>query len=168
MPTSVIQGDLHVSGRVTSGSLTLPSGVVSNAQIASGTQIDASKSQQQRVVHYALGGPASTVTADQKVVHVIHGAGAIAGVTAALITPPTTTDTVTVDIKKGNATTAFTSVLSSVITFSNTSIVRDIQDGSVATPTVADGDLLLVVVTATGTSAEGLVVSIVVNEAAVL
>lgn len=174
MATSVIQGDLHATGRITAGSLSVPSGAISNVQVASNSQIEATKLQHQRVITYVLGGPASTVTADTKIVHVVKGTGSISSVSASLVTPPTTTNVVHVDLKKGNATTAlapastFASVLAATIDFDNTSTALTVVDGSVSSPTVAAGDHLEIVVTATGTSAEGLTVSIVVNEAAVM
>ena len=121
------------------------------------------------VVGGELFGPAVAVTALTKWVHIVRGAtGTVVSVEAAIAVVATGADrTITVDLHKSTGAGAFATILSATIGFTNASAVRTMVAGTISTATLADGDILAVVVTvagAGGNQATGLTVTVNLGE----
>lgn len=75
--------------------------------------------------------------------------------------------TVTVDLQKGNTSSAFATVLSSPISIDESTAVRTPTSSLPNTASIADGDILKLVVDAaagTGTLPQGIIITVVINE----
>lgn len=170
MQTSSQAGNLRVAGQLTMGSIVLPPGSVSNTNLdlSLTDPIDAEKVEQQYAVDYRQTTGAIIVTQTQDV-HIVHGAsGEIVSVDITATTAPTGGDKkFTVDVMKGSAGVAFATVLTAPADYDDDQADREIVTASlVASPTLADGTILRVIITAsgaTGTQGQGLVVTITVR-----
>lgn len=161
MAQARIEQDLHVAGALTCRSFTAPAGSIDDSAIKAGAKVQASKLQHQHRLTYAQ--PNTTAVAETKAVYVCYGAtGTIKDVRAGSIVACSGNATITVDVKKNG-----TSIMQSPIVLDSTNQARVAEAGTVATSTLAAGDLLEVVVTVnagTGTLGTGLFVSITVEE----
>lgn len=155
---SLIQGDVHVRGTVTANAITIPTGSITDASIAGGAGIAASKLEHQFPVRYQTVAGAAVATATHPV-HVVQGAtGTVVGLRVASVTAPTSSDTVVVDLQKSTGGGAFASVLTGTVTLDSSSVNRTAYSGTIASPSLVAGDILQVVVTVSGTTCQGLVV----------
>jgi hypothetical protein len=139
-----INGDVLVRGalQVTS-TLTMGDGSISDAQISPTAAIAVTKLQHIHRKSYAQPNTASTT--ETRAIHVVHGAtGTISGFKAGSIAKAVGDSTVTLDLKK-NGTTC----LSSVITLNSSNTNRVSVPGTLSVTSLATGDLLEVVITAT-------------------
>lgn len=140
---------------------TFPDGGVTNAKVAAGAAIAASKLVHQHRINYSQ--PNTTATAVTQVIYRCYGAtGTIKEIAAGSIGIAVGAATVTVDVKKNGTT-----VLSGVITLDSGNTARVAELGTVSVPALAAGDVLEVVTTATaggGTIPTGLFVSVTVEE----
>jgi hypothetical protein len=167
-----IEGETQFAGDVVMlAGVTMPSGVITNAHVAAGAAIAATKLQHQFPIHLSTAG-GTAVTAVTNIVHIARGAGTVVSVEAALATVPTgtgTDKTVTIDVQKSTGGAAFATLLSSTIVLDSGNTDRVAEAGTLAaTPTYADGDLIQIVVTvsgSTGTQGTGLIVTAFVQEA---
>jgi hypothetical protein len=93
-----------------------------------------------------------TVAAETYDLHIANGSGTLRKFEAAITeTIATGADrTVTVDLHLGNTGSAFATVLSSTIGFTNGSTLRTPVAGAFSNSAIADGDILRVVVTVAG------------------
>lgn len=169
MATTIMPTDLIVNG-FSCSSIKLPSGAVSNTSVQAGAAIDASKLIHDIAKHYQQNSSAAVV-ADNQYAHIVNGATCtLAYVKAAVDTVATGADrTVNVDLQRSTAGGAFVSVLTSTIAFNNASTARTAVSGTIATATLAQGDILKWVVTvagAAGNQAIGLVAEAFFQEAA--
>jgi hypothetical protein len=101
--------------------------------------------------------------------HVVHGvAGKIIAVQVMTPLAPAGGDKqFTVDIQKGNEATAFASVLDTAVTIDSAVADREVVEGIIDTDTLAAGDALRLVITAsgsTGDQAQGLIVTVTIQE----
>lgn len=78
----------------------------------------------------------------------------------------TITDTVSIDLKKGNAASAYTTMLTSPLVLDNASVTRTVYDVIPTSPNYVAEDSLELVVTVSGSSCQGIVVTVSVAEAA--
>lgn len=167
MATNIFQGDLQVSGNVVAGgTVTAATAFVTDALVAAGTNIAATKliHQQQHAVQ--LFAPTTTVAALTILVGGIRGTtSSLVEFWAAPITPPTTTDTVHVDLQRSTGGGAFATTLAATIAFTSSSVARTILTAT-PTSTLVQGDLLQIVITVTGTSAQGLIAGFTTRESA--
>ena len=167
--TNTIDGDLRVTGRLVPATFTPPAGAVDNAAVAASAGIVATKLQHQYIVTHTqkTGADVATQTED---VHIVHGlTGTVVGVDVACSTAPTGGDKAfTVNVHKGNQSTAFATILTGNISYSSSQANRQVVSGTlVGSPTLADGDTLRVIVTtsgSTGSQGQGLVVAITLRE----
>jgi hypothetical protein len=111
----------------------------------------------------------TTVFDYSEIVHICHGvSGAVAYVEVVNETAPTGGDLAhTVDVQIGNASTSYTTALSSVITMNSSSVDKTPQAGTVNAGTLADGDSIKIVVAtsgSTGTQGKGLCITVWVWE----
>jgi hypothetical protein len=159
--------DMQCAGNViVAGIITSSTAFVTDALVVAGTNIAATKVIHQHQYSVQLYAPTTTVAALTQLLGGIRGTtSSLVEFWAAVITPPTTTDTVNVDLRRSTGGGAFATVLAGTILFNNSSAARTIV---IATPTstAVQGDLLEAVVTVTGTSAQGLIIGWTTRESA--
>lgn len=161
MAVSRIEGDLYVYGNLSSKTVTLPDGGITNAMIAAATGIDATKVDHQHRGIFSQ--PNTTATSETKIVHVCYGAtGTVVAFKAGSIVANIGAATVTLDLKKNGAT-----ILSAVITLDSANTTYVVEAGTINSAALVAGDVLTVVTVATaggGTLATGLFAAVTVNE----
>jgi hypothetical protein len=154
-------------GNLSAQRFTPPAGSIANAAIADGADIDASKLEGEYRHTLTLTG---AVTAQTVYVTVIRGAQATLLTLAAAITEVVATGadrTVTIDLQKSTGGGAFATVLTGTLVFDDSSILRTVDEASVATPGLVAGDILKLTVAvagAAGAQAQGLACSVTWNE----
>lgn len=171
MPTAAsrLEGDVYVNGNLQAKTLTLPSGTVTNAMVASGAAIAQTKLiGEYRQVYRQVAGTAIVAAAKWEF-DIIRGATATVLQFAAAITDtlPSGDHAVTVDLHKGNAGGAFASILTAPITLDSGNALRTAVAATIATAALVADDILRVVVAVSGASGaqgEGLVVAMTLSE----
>lgn len=169
MALDVINNDLHVNGNFSCKSFDPPDGTVTDAHISASAGISATKLEHQFDLDYSQV-PGTAVVAETRDVRLVHGAeGTVvsfrAAITGAIATGADRT--VTVDLQKGSAGSAFATILTATMSFNNTDALRTAKSAAIQTTSLAAGDILRVVVTvagAAGNQAQGLIVSVTVRE----
>jgi hypothetical protein len=160
---STFYSDIFVAGSLSSRQFTAPSGSITNDSIQGAAGIDASKLEHQHAVRYSQKA-GSAVVSETMPVHIAHAGGTIVAVQVVTVVPPTSSDTVTVSVSAGNASTVYASVLSGAVSLSSSSVARTVYSGTITSAAYAAGDSLEVVVTATGSSCQGLCVILTLRE----
>lgn len=151
MTQSVHDGDLRVNGTLTCKTLVVPAGTVTNAGILQGAGIEATKVVHQFPLVVELFGPATTVAAVSRVIHIARGIGQIVSMQAIVQTKATGNDrTVAVDLKKGDDSTPYATVLSATADFDDGSTNRQPVDGTISDDDYVAGDSLELVVAVAG------------------
>lgn len=102
----VVTGDLHVTGRLTAGSATLPASSVGNTAVDASSPIAASKTQLRLRQVYSQES-ATTAADESRTVHVAQAAGTVVGFSCGCIVANVGDSTVKFDLKK-NGTTVLT------------------------------------------------------------
>lgn len=157
-----LTGDLHIRGSLTATTLSPSAGVITNEMVSAAADIAASKLEHQHVLHYSQESDTTSATEDH-CIHVVRGAtGSAVAFEAGSVTACTGNATITVDLHKNGAT-----ILTGVITLDSTNTAYVVEAGTIDTATLADGDVLEVVVVATvGTGAlgKGVFASCVIRE----
>ena len=129
--------------------------------------VPASKVIHQYAVHYGQAGGTAVVAVTMGL-HTSYKDGTLVAVQVTPLVAPTGGDKAfTVDVKKGNQSSAFASVLAAVITVDNTKADRQVVSGSLSTTALAAGDTLEVVLATsgtTGTQAQGVLVTVTIQE----
>lgn len=163
-PASV---DVRVNGNFSARSFSAPSGSIGNAAIAASAGIDASKVIHRHAIRYAQPSGSDVASATQ-LVHTFRNTATIVAVEVVTQTAPTGGDKeFTVDVKLGNQSTAFATILSAPIEVDSTVASREVKVGSLSTSAAADGDTLQVVIAvsgSTGSQGQGVLVSVWVSE----
>lgn len=155
--SSVVNDDLFVAGTLSARYMSCPAGSVVSASITG--PVDASKLERAKTITYSQ--PSGADNADATiVVGRIHGTtGTIKTIKAANAVTALNSDTTTVDVKL-NGTSLLTGVIS--IAAADTTTVKS---GTLASSALAVGDILSVVINATGTDpGEGIAVFIEFDE----
>lgn len=168
---SRVDGDFHVTGGLTCGSMNIPSGTVNNDDVAPGAGIEATKLQQQYAIHYEQADGAD-VESEIKAIHIVYGATAtIVAVKVACLDAPSGSGgdkKFTVDLKKVNAASPSpATVLTSVVTIDNTVADCEVESGVINAASLVVGDTLIIDVAASGSSGDqgqGLVVTVILKE----
>lgn len=114
-----------------------------------------------------LFGPATTVTALTKWLHIAKSAGTSIGFEAAIAVLPTGDRDIDVDIQKSTGGGAFATIVSATLNFSSGSTVRVPSQADINSSAIADGDIFQVVVTlggSTGNYPQGLTVTFTYDE----
>lgn len=162
-----VPSDMQVSGNiVASGVITSSTAFVTDALVIAGTNIAATKviHQQQHAVQ--LFAPGTAVSAVTQWVGGIRGTtSSLVEVWAAVATAPTSTDYVHVDLQRSTGGGAFATTLGAVIAITSSSSAKTIYTAT-PTSTLVAGDLLEVIITVSGTSAQGLLVGWTTQESA--
>lgn len=148
------------------GSVVFGGEVIGNANVKTGANVSADKLSNRIAINYGQDTGSDVVSAT-KVVHVCRAAGTVKSVEVRPLTAPTGGDKqFTVDVKKAvDGSGTFSSLLSAVVTVDNTAPDQTREQGSlITTPSVADGDAIQIVVTASGsTGSQGQGVQITIN-----
>ena len=157
-----MEGDVHVAGALSANSMSIPDGTVGNDDVASDADIAATKLQHQYQKNYSQES-GTTVAAEEYIIHTVYGAAAtVVAFEAGLITIPDGDRTVTVDLHKNGTT-----ILSAAIVLDSGNTTYVVEGATISSPTLADGDVLEVVVTIGGSSGSnpaGLFVNCVIRE----
>jgi len=153
------EGDLHVTGNVSCGTLDYPALSLVNADVSASAAIAYTKLGHKHNKTYAQAGNSVDET---KVIHVVHGATCTllnfeCGVVTAFVG-----DSCTIDLKKNGTT-----VLSAVVTLDDGDAAYAKVAGTISTAGGVDGDVYTVVqdfTTAAGTPATGVWASLALVE----
>lgn len=162
-----LEGNTVCDGEFSATSLVSGTASITNAMFSSavGNRLDQDKAIHQFPVGCKQANGAA-VAARTEHLHTARGSGEF--VELHVVTTgvaPTTTDTVTVDIQKSTGGGAFATVLTAPVVIDNTNTVRVTEDySSFSSTTYVAGDILIAVVTVSGTSAQGLGVTLVLAE----
>ena len=167
MAQSRIESDLLVSGNVACNTLNVTSASITNAMVSATAAIEATKVVHQFPVYMDID-VFTAITAKDRVVHIVRGATAtVIGFECAIVVAAVGVWTATVDLKKGNVASGFTTILSAVITLTSATVIRTATAATIASPNLLDGDILYVdveITNAGGTAATGLVVTTFLRE----
>lgn len=168
--TVIFQDSITVVGSaVFYGAVSLPAGFLTDAMVASGANIDADKLEHRHHIGYDQAGGSDVVSAT-RMLYIARGAATIKKITARVTTAPTGGDKqFTVDVQKAaNGSSSWSSLLSTVITFSSADSNNTKEDGTlIGSPVLSAGDALRVVITpsgSTGSQGQGMVVSVHLDE----
>lgn len=156
-----------VTGFNVQGTANIPDGALTDRMFSASSPAGPTKVQHQFSIGPGeLFATATTVTAVTKYIWVTKGtAGTIQSISAAITgTVPTGGDSVTVDLKKSTGGGSLATVLSSTVILNSSSVLRTAQSGTISSASTVAGDLLAVVVTVSGSSGAGLVVTVTVSE----
>lgn len=154
--------DRDIRGVVTANSVISRSASLTNAMFSPNTadRLAAAKSIHARSIEFRSIAGAAVGTATWPLASLV-GATTIISIKAFLEVACTGGDTVTVDIKKSTAGGAWATILTSVLTLAAADpAARTLKTASLLTSALAANDLLQIVVTVTGTTAQGLCVTI--------
>lgn len=167
MATPVIFQDVTVRGAfVAAGTSTLPAASVTNAMIAAGANVDASKVIARQEWGTELFPPTTAVAALTQVLGMAYAGCTLVEFSAWIEVVATGADrTVTVDLKKSTGAGAYATILSATVGFTNASSVRTKVTGTFSSTTLVAGDILEAVVTVAGSAgaqATGLSCSLIV------
>ena len=154
---TIQQGDFNVAGNLSCRTFTPPEGSIDAQAIQGNAGIEYTKLQQKHQQRYAqkFG---TAVVAETVPLHIADGDGDFLKLQVALVTPPTGADTVTLDVQKGNTASAFATVLTTPLVLSNTATARTVYEAVIATADYVAGDVFELLVTVSGTTAQGLIV----------
>lgn len=161
-----IDSDLNVQGAISARSFDLPAGSVDNADVSATANIAGGKMQMSQSYRHTQTG---TIAAATEYLSITRGTtGTIVSLEAALTEQvPSGDKTVTIDLQKGNQSTAFATVLSSTLTLDNTNALREVNEATITTTALADGDQLKLTVAiagSTGDDPQGLCVDVRIYE----
>ena len=162
MGNARIDGNLVVSGRVTSQFLDIPDQAVTDARVSSSAGIQASKLQQQHPLRFS---DESAATAADKAhaLGVVRGnVGSVVDFEAGVVVANIGDSTIAVDLLKNGA-----SILSAAISLSSAQAAYATVVGTIDTPSLVDGDVLEVSIDATvgsGTLGKGLFAQATIRE----
>lgn len=165
-------GDLVVRGTLNATRMNIPSGSITDASVLAGANIAATKLQHQIELSQQLVAPGSTIAAQTYLLHINRSTTTtVIDARASITTQATGSDrTVTVDVQKATGGGAFATIMSSTINITHTTAINTSVDGTVgAAGALVAGDILQVVVTVAGVAgaqAQGLVVSVTLQETA--
>lgn len=155
--------DIFVNGNLSSSSFTPPSGSISNTAIAGNAQIDATKVVHQFPLFFSVKN-GTAVTTTTELIHIARAAGTVVAIEVATPTPPTSSDTVVIDLEKGSAAGAFASILTSPHTLNSSSVAKTVYSPTVSSAAYVDNNLFQVKLTVSGSSCQGIIVTVWLRE----
>ena len=152
---------------VFAGTVALPSSTVENADVKSDADIGYAKLQ--HVHHVTLTQADGSAVADEsRVVFIARAPCTVLAVECALLTVAAGDSTVDVDVQQSTGGGAFASILTAAESLDSSTVVRTVVEATLdGTPTLADGDMLLIDIDATagtGTLPQGLIVDVTIAE----
>jgi hypothetical protein len=149
---TLLDGSVHVAGRLTCNNFEAPADSVGNSAIESAAGIEATKVVHQFPVLYEQV-TGTAIVAATATVHIARASGTIVSLEGVITGSVTAGDyTATVDLKKSTGGGAFASVLSSTLVFDSGNTVRVLEAASINTTSYIDGDLLQITVAVAGTT----------------
>jgi hypothetical protein len=159
MAQTILASDLFVTGNVSANSISLPSGSVDDSAVSASTKINYQKLQHQSSFCFNVP-PATTIVASTQLIHLCLCNTSLIAVQVMTTVPPTASDTVVVNVLRGNTTTAYTTVLTAPITLDNSTVAKTPYSGTITSPTALSGDSYEIVITipVTNTSCKGIMV----------
>lgn len=166
-----INEDMHIAGHLTSTTQTLPAGTVTNAMVNGSAALAATKLVHQFCAQYIVadGTAVAATSGDGVPIHTVYGATAtIVAVEVVCPDAPSGGDlTFTVDVGSASSGTAYTTILSSVITYPNATTDYTARPGTLAVTSLVAEETLMVKVAvsgSTGTQGDGLIVNVWLRE----
>lgn len=152
--STVLAGNVHVSGTLTTGGIALPDGAVTNLQVQAGAAIDSTKLIQRYRRSWRQATSAVTVATLNQILATITGlTGTLRSFKTGSVVAHVGDSVCTVNLFKNGST-----VLSSPVTLNSSHTARQLVAGTISTTGLAVDDVLEVVVVATigtGTLAKG-------------
>lgn len=151
--------------------VSIPAESITNSSIIASAEISEDKVRHRHSKEY-IQAPGTDVVTATTYIHLCRAAGDLHSVRVRPLTAPTGGDKqFTVDVKKAaNGSGSFATLLASVITVNSSSTSQTQQSGTLAAdPSLAAGDLIQIVVTAsgsTGSQGQGVVIELQINESA--
>lgn len=171
MSITTIPNDLRVQGHIACQSMSIPAGTIHGDDFASDADVEVEYLEHEHVAKYVQNEGSDVATQTQLIYTCKAASG---GLIRKLFITPSTAPTggdkqFTVDVKKSTGGGAFATILSGVVTISSADTSRVQQDAtsSVNTDTLVTGDILQIVITAsgsTGSQGQGVLVEVVVDE----
>ena len=161
---TIIEGNLYCRGEISSQSMDIPSGTVTNADVSASAAIASTKLGHRNQLLFA-DGSAVTAATGSRIIGIVQGtAGSILEIRASAITANRSGAVVALDLHKNGST-----VLSGTFELNDTQADLAVVDGtsSISSSVLARGDVLEVVLTATiggGTLALGGAVVVSIDE----
>ena len=160
--------DHYVTGLWTfTGTIELPANSVEDQQVKVGTQVASNKLIHLHKAIHTQSQAGDVVTA-REIVHVCKFAGTVEYVQVAIDDAPTGGDKAyVVDVRKSTGGGAWATILSASVSIGSSATSRTISNPTVSSASLVAGDMLAVVVTAsgsTGTQGRGLNVTVAVSE----
>jgi hypothetical protein len=161
--------DVNIRATLACSRFTAPAGFLMNAHVATGAAISAAKLEHQYSISRQIFAPGTAVVAATELLHIVRGnAASIIDIEAAVSTIATGPDRIVqVDLQRSTAGAAFQSVLSVPVEFTNGSFARIAIAGTISSPTLADGDVLQIAISVSGSAgnqAAGLLVNVCIRE----
>jgi len=171
MPSpTLINGDVIVAGRLSPSALDVPPNSLNDSSWSTSpsNRLTANKIIQQFPRSHSQAA-ATDATTETRIIHVAKGAGTVAQCAAAvLVAPATGNKQITIDLQKSTGGAAFATMLNAPVTIAAAQAALTQYQATLApTPTYAAGDILAVVITAsgsTGTQAQGAIAEAVLQE----
>lgn len=151
-----IPGDVLIGGNLQANTMTLATSSITDANVASAAAISYLKVTHMLLASYAQDSGADVATKTNVIYASRAASGAVVfDIAVAIDTAPTGGDKAyTVDVKKSTGGGAFSSILTGVVTVNSSSTTRSVVVASITgtTCTLAQGDILNVVVTTSGST----------------
>lgn len=167
MASSKITGNLHVTGQLSCNTFVPPENSIGDDAVSASDPLGATKVKHQHKILFTQA-TGAVVVPEERIVHIAQKAATIVSVEAVLALAPDGSSSFTIDVKKSTGAGAFSSILTSVVTFNSSSVDRTLQAATLSgTPTLVDGDLLQVVIAEVSEDediGEGLAVVITLDE----
>lgn len=168
---SRMDGDVYVTGNLSSKTMSIPSGTVDNDDVAAGAAIATSKMLHRIVIPYWQADGADIAAAIVPVYTCRVATAEIIAIEVAVVDAPSGgNEGFTVDLHiadEGAPTPA--SVLDAVVTYDDDQTDCEVLAGTISSADLVAGDSLLIVVAilgATGAKGQGLIVTLTIDESA--
>jgi len=156
---NIIKGDVDIQGALSASSMTLPNSSVTDGKVAAGAAISADKIEFRKRDTYSQ--PNTTPTAETRVIHKVRGAtGTVNGFSAGTIVAASS-GSLTADLKVNGS-----SILTAPITLDNGNTAYVDEAGTIASPSLVEGDVLTVVIAVSSHNGTGLWVDYEIDETA--
>jgi hypothetical protein len=164
MAQSTFGSDLFVQGSLACTSFTPPNSCITKSAVVANAQLEASKLEH-RYCRSLTQVSGSAVVASTYPLHICRAAGTVIAVEALVFgVVPTGADTITIDVHKSTGGGAFSTILSGTIVLDVASVIRVPEVATISSSTLVDNDILELVITVSGTSGQGLLVNLWLNE----
>lgn len=166
MATNRFDGDVHITGALSCGTMAIPSSTVTDDDITAAAKLSASKLEHQHILHHSQESDTKSAAMDYTI-HTVYGAtGTIQGFQAGTTTLCTAAAEVTVDLVLNRAGTTV-SCLSAVITLDSGNTVYVPETATLTTTALLVDDTMEVIYTSAdngGAAGKGAFASMILRE----